>query len=81
MRNANRADSVPLGQAQRNLKQARQHVHVFVAIQVSRFDSCSANLGDLRFPLRFHFAHGESPRGDLQQQAIRATFEFACIIR
>src|SRR6266851_4262651 len=81
VRDANRPYSVPLGQPQRNLKQSGQHVHVFVTIQVRRLDSRIAHLGDLRAPLHFHFAHGESACRDLEQQAIRAALELPGIVQ
>ena len=71
---------MPLRQPQRNLKQSRQHVHVFVTVQVRRFDSRIAHLRYLRFPLDFHFAHGQSACRDLEEQAVRPTLELPRII-
>src|SRR6266481_6449595 len=53
---------------------------LFAGKLAAAWPSCVAHLGDLRIPLELHFAHGESARRDLEQQAIRAALELARII-
>ncbi len=80
MRHANGPDAVPLRQPQRNLKQPRKHVYVFMTVQMRRLDSRVAHLGDLRAPLHLHFAHGKSACRDFQQQAIRSALELPRVV-
>ena len=75
VRDADGADAVTLGQTQRNFKQTRQHVHVFVAVEMCWLDSGRFHFFDLRVPLLLDFAKHDVALGDAQQQRLRAAIE------
>src|SRR5205823_13942492 len=61
-RHADRFDAVALRQPQRNFKQSRQHVHVFVAVKVRWPDACLAHLANLRIPFPLDFSERSEER-------------------
>ena len=54
---------MPFCNPQRNLKKSRQHVHVFVPVEVRWHNARIANFLNLRVPLILHFRQREpAPR-------------------
>ena len=66
------------GQAKGDLKQSREHLDVFVAVEMSWGDARVANLLDLGVPLALDFAGFQAAAGDAEEQALGAAFQFAC---
>src|SRR5215831_18335377 len=75
MRDAHRFNAVALRQTYGNGKQSRQHLHVFVAVQMSRAQARGAYFSDLRVPLFFDFCDVQSFGRQSQQQAFRTARE------
>src|SRR5215469_4992198 len=81
MRYTDRVYSMILRQPQRNLEQSRQHLHVFVAIEVRWSNPGAAHFLNLCVPLPFHFLERKAPAGNPQQQAFRPFLEVAPLVQ
>src|SRR5437899_3785821 len=79
-RHADRFDAVALRQPQRNFKQSRQHVHVFVAVKVRWPDACLAHLANLRIPFPLDFSEKQAAPRPSQQQAFRPAGKLALAV-
>src|SRR5215467_4727988 len=68
-------DAVALCEPHGDGEKSRQHLHVLVAIQMSRVESRGAHFSNLRVPLPFDLAQVQSFGGQSQQQAFRTPCE------
>ena len=75
------ADPVFLCQSQGRFKQARQHLDMFMAIEVSRLHPGIADFLDLRVPLPLDFFDVQAPLGQTKQQALWATLKFSSCVQ
>ena len=72
---------MPFRKLQRNFKESREHVHVFVPVEVRWRDPCSADFLNLRLPLGFHFRQWEAAPRAPQKQALGGARELAGAIQ
>ena len=61
-------------------KQPRQHLYVFVTVQMGRANPRPLHLLDLRAPLSFYFRQIQALRGQSQKKRFRTSREFASIV-
>ena len=72
---------MPFRELQCNLEKSRQHVHVFVPIEVRWQNPRITDFPNLRVPLNFDFRQRESAPRAPQKQAFRSASEFALVVQ